>query len=151
MKIRASKAIHKDVFWWTHIIVTAVLGIALVVGLNSSQSIRLLSEYLLGTRRGSALSGIRLMTPAHLELFLLYVKCFVWSYALVFCLAFLMKGSLSGLKYAFSVACTFEAVIFLIQFFFFLHGTFYAGNVLAILLGDLLAIVTILIHERALI
>ena len=151
MKIRVSKAVNKDVFWWSHIIVVAVFGAALVVGLNSAQSIRLLSEYLLGSRRPSLIPGLRLVTPEILELFLLYIKCFVWSYALVFCLAFLMRGSLAGLKFAFSVACVFEAVIFLIQFFFFLHGTFYVGNVLAILLGDLLAAAAILIHERALI
>ena len=151
MKIHAVKTIHRSTFWWVHILVTAILGVALAVGLSSPQSIRVLSEYLLGKHRESASSGFRLITPARLELLLLYAKYFVWSYALVFCLAFLMRGSLAGLKTAFSVAAVFETVIFLVQFFFFLHGTFYGGTVLAILLGDLLSALTILIHERALI
>ena len=149
MKIRAQKTVSRELFWWLHIIFFGILGVLMVFFLDSGATIRLLCESLLSENRPGFLSA--LLRPEVLEALLLYGKCFIWSYELVFCLAFLLHGSLHGLKTAFAIAACFEAVLFLLQFFFFLHGNFLFGNLAAILLGDFISAVVILIHERALI
>ncbi len=149
MKIHAQKSVNRELFWWINIIFFGILGILMVCFLDSGLTIRLLFESVLSEKRPGILGMI--LRPEFLEPLLLYGKCFIWSYELIFCLAFLLHGSLSGLKTAFAIAVCFEAVLFLAQFFFFLHGNFLLGNLAAILLGDLLSAVVILIHERALI
>ncbi len=149
MKIHAQKSFSNELFWWINIIFFGILGVLMVLFLDSGAALRALCEKILA-RQSSGASG-RFTGTGLLELLLLYGKCFIWSYELVFCLAFLLRGSLSGLKSAFAIAVSFEAVLLLVQFFFFLHGSFLPGNLAAILLGDLLSAAVILIHERALI
>ena len=150
MKIRAAKVPNRELFWWLNILLFGILGVVLILALNSSVSVHALCARLLAGKGISALQK-RILTPEVVELLLLYGKCFIWSYELVFCLSFLLRGSLSGLKSAFAIAVVFEAILLLVQFFFFLHGSFLIGNLAAILLGDFFSILIILIHERALI
>ena len=102
MKIRAQKTVSRELFWWLHIIFFGILGVLMVFFLDSGATIRLLCESLLSEKRPGILSA--LLRPEVLEALLLYGKCFIWSYELVFCLAFLLHGSLHGLKTAFAIA-----------------------------------------------
>ena len=149
MKIRAQKSFSSELFWWVNIIFFGILGVGMVFFLDSGVTIQALCKSVLSSQKLGVLG--RILSPGLLELLLLYGKCFIWSYELVFCLSFLLRGSLTGLKTAFGIAVSFEAILLLVQFFFFLHGSFLPGNLVAILLGDLLSAVVILIHERALI
>ena len=141
MRIRAVKSVHRDTFWWVHIIVLGAAGV-IVCAASSPALIRALYREASFAPR---------LTPAALEVLLLHAKCFLWSAELVFCLAFLFRDSFRGLKSAFSIAAAFETVLILILFVFFLQGTLFLGNLAAIVLGYVLAAAVILIHERVLI
>ena len=94
MKIRAAKVPNRELFWWLNILLFGILGVVLILALNSSVSVHALCARLLSGKGISALKK-RILTPEVVELLLLYGKCFIWSYELVFCLSFLLRGSLS--------------------------------------------------------
>lgn len=140
----------QEAFWWMNILISLLLGTVLYCILNSGFFLTNVVRGLFGPHKklifGHALVSKKLFTAV-----CLYGRDFLWAYALVFAIAYWMKGSLKGLRQAFSIVAGFEILLELWKLSSFMSGTFDLKNLAAVAAGNILAILLILIRERAIV
>ncbi len=146
MKAKAIALRRYEFFWWCNILIPLVFCGAMYAVLNSDAFFASLVQKLFG--EGSARGGFfeRLFVVV-----CMYGRDFLWAYAVVFAVAYLFRGTFVGLKKSFLIVLGFEVVVEIIRFFAAIGGAFDVFNIVAIVIGNGLAILGILIHEGALV
>lgn len=135
-----------EFFWWCNILIPLILCGALYCLLNSDVFFTAVVERLFGSspNRGGFLERLFIIVC-------MYGRDFFWAYAVVFAVSYLFRGSFGGLKRSFLIVLVFEAIVELIRFFAAIDGAFDVFNLVAIAIGNVLAIAVVLIHEGALV
>lgn len=133
----------EELFWWMDIIIPSVLGIALYLVMNSDHMVSAIVWNLFGPGKTGN------MTEGMFRLLSIYSRDFLWSYALVFALSYWFRDSREELRKAYIIAGIFEILVVVWQFASVIGGTFDVGHLLGIVTGDIMAILVILIHKRA--
>ncbi|MBO4411203.1 MAG: hypothetical protein J5794_03360 [Lachnospiraceae bacterium] len=146
MRAKALAARRYEFFWWANIIISLLIGGTMYAILNSDTFFSSVVRFLFGRGEGKALISENLFSAI-----CLYGRDFVWAYAVVFAVAYCFRGSFPGIKKAFLITLGFEAVVEVLKILSIIPGAFDVWSIVAVLIGNVLAAVIILIHERALI
>ena len=142
MKTRAMK--KQDLFWAVHLTL-AVFFFLLFYAFSKS-------GLLLGSILKPLLLKLRLFENSGNTVFTLfyYGRDFSWGYAVVFSLLYIFRGSKKSLERGLRIASGFEVILLLLKLFIFTAGAMDAGTVIAVILGNALALLTVLAFERIL-
>lgn len=144
MRAKALARRRYEFFWWANILIPLVLGALMYFVLNSTVFFSSLVQFLF---RGAEPDSFfeRLFTTV-----CLYGRDFLWAYSIVFAIAALFRGSFSGLKKAFLIVLGFEAAVEILKLLSVIPGSFDVRSLIAVLIGNVLAVVIILVHEKVL-
>ena len=135
-----------EFFWWCNILIPLIACGALYAVVNSDAFFTALVQKLFGNSpvRGGFLERVFVIVC-------MYGRDFLWAYAVVFAVSYLFKGTFGGLKKSFLIVLGFEVIVEIVRFFTAIGGAFDVFNLVAIAIGNGLAILIVLIHEGALI
>ena len=140
----------EELFWWLNILVSASFGIAVYLVLNSGHALSYMVGRFFGPNR-ITFFGHAVMTEGLFEALCSYSKDFLWAYALMFALGYWFRGNLKDLRTAFTIGAVFQVIILIWQFVTAMGGRFDLGHMVAGIIGDVLAILVILVHKKAVI
>ena len=140
--------VKQETFWWAGILIPLALGAIFYIFLNSEQFLTRLVMGLYGPDKAT-LFGREIISESLFVVFCKYTSDFLLAFSLVFALAYWMRGTLKMFGQALLIAVVFEAVMEIWRFSTAASGAFRLGHVIALVLGNAVAAVIILIHERA--
>jgi hypothetical protein len=146
MRAKIAARRRYEFFWWANILIPLALGAAMYCILNSDVFFANVVRFIFA--RGD---GRSLIPEGVFYAICLYGRDFLWAYAIVFAVALLFRGSFSGLKKAFLIVLGFEVVIEVLKLVSVIPGSFDIWSLLAVVIGNVLAAVFILIHEKVLV
>ena len=134
-----------EFFWWANVLIPLAVGAAMYCVLNSDVFFSSVVRFVF------ARDGQSLIPEGLFYAICLYGRDFLWAYAIVFTVSLLFRGSFQGLKKAFLIVLGFEVMIEILKLVSVIPGSFDIWSLIAVVLGNALAAVLILIHERVLV
>lgn len=140
--------VKQETFWWTGILIPLALGAVFYMLLNSEQFLTHLVFGLYGPDKAT-MFGREIISESLFVVLTKYTCDFLLAFSLVFALAYWLKGTLKMFGQALMIALVFEFVMEVWRYSTAAGGAFRLGHILALLLGNAVAAVLILIHEKA--
>lgn len=144
MKI-TKESVKSQLFWWLNILIPVGLNIVMYLLLDSERI-----GTVLQTMAPTMTNLERALLEQKIVNAIIYVRDALWSYGLIFALTAWMRESLKRVRLAITIAVVFEIGVEVIRVITGVAGTFSLIHVLAVILGNLLAIAFVLHHEHAL-
>ena len=141
--------VKQETFWWTGILIPLALGAVFYMLLNSEQFLTRLIYGLYGPDKAT-LFGREIIAESLFVVLARYTCDFLLAFSLVFALSYWLRGTLKSFGHGILIALAFEFVMEVWRFATAAGGTFRVGHVIALLLGNAVAPVLILIHEKRL-
>lgn len=146
MRAKIAARRRYEFFWWANILIPLAIGAVMYCILNSDVFFSSLVRFLFANSDGRST-----VAEGVFSAICLYGRDFLWAYSIVFAVALLFRGSLSGLKKAFLIVLAFEIVIEILKLVSVIPGAFDIWSVVAVIVGNVLAAGAILIHEKVLV
>lgn len=142
-----TKMRKKTLFYALNALVPVTLCVVLFVLKNRLLWPRVVA--LLGQAFGNAGADIETFENA-LSFTFIYLRDFLWSYALVFAVTYWNSKTREEIRCGFAVATLFELGILVLERFTAMNGVFDLRHLLALTLGTLVGMGTVLVREREL-
>ena len=140
--------VRQETFWWTGILIPLLMGGVFYIFLNSEQFLTRLVFSLYGPEKVTVF-GRELIAESLFVALCKYTSDFLLAFSLVFALGYWLRGTLKMFGQALLIAFLFEGVMEIWRFSTSASGAFRLGHVIALVLGNVVAAVIILIHEKA--
>ncbi|MBR3437606.1 MAG: hypothetical protein IKG97_07625 [Lachnospiraceae bacterium] len=141
--------VKQETFWWTGILIPLALGALFYMLLNSEQFLTRLVFGLYGPEKAT-LFGREIISESLFVTLARYTCDFLLAFSLVFSISYWMRDTLKTFGQGIVIALVFEFVMEVWRFATAAGGAFRIGHVVALVLGNALAAVFILIHEKRL-
>ena len=140
--------VKQETFWWVGILVPLALGAVFYMLLNSEQFLTRLVFGLYGPDKAT-IFGREIISESLFVVLTKYTCDFLLAFSLVFALSYWLRGTLKSFGRGILIAIAFELVMEIWRFSTAASGAFRIGHVIALVLGNAVAAVLILIHEKA--
>ena len=141
--------VKQETFWWAGILVPLALGAVFYMLLNSEQFLTRLVFGLYGPEKAT-IFGREIISESLFVVFARYTSDFLLAFSLVFALSYWLRGTLKSFGQGMLIAVVFEIAMEIWRFSTAAGGAFRIGHIIALALGNALAAILILLHEKAL-